>query len=281
MEDEPHLAALVLPALDLRSADGEALPEIGAAIGGKQLEQVESSAEHPDRHDVRVCVVVEAGCRRGRVRVVVLVGTHHAADLVAVERAVVAGDRAPEARDLDDQLRPEAAQEAEVAGDLVVLPDVVGDRGVDVPLQRGIVGDPAPRAGVQVSALRLLPSVAAALPGEHRTVVARLLRGPPRLSQPPVAVAKQRAGESRQPQVEEREDEELVPEDVAAVGLSVQAAGRHARRRSRQCGARRSAGDGRRGGSRCGSFVPRPPRWRSRTDATARARRGRACRAAR
>ena len=80
-----------------------------------------------------------------------------------------------------------------------------------------------------MSALSLLPSVAAALPGEHRTVVACLLRRPPRLSQPPVAVAEQRAGEPEQPKTQKRDYEELVPEDVAAVRLSVQAPGRHAR----------------------------------------------------
>ena len=164
--------------VDLRSADGEALPELGAAIGGKQLEQIERPAEHPDRHHVRVRVVVEAGCRCGRVGVVVLVGTHHAADLVAVERAVVAGDRAQKRAISRIISAPEIAQEPEVAGDLVVLPDVVGDRGVDVPLERELSGLQRPERGFRC---RRWVSSRPSLPlchGNIAPVVAGLLRRP-------------------------------------------------------------------------------------------------------
>ena len=58
----------------------------------------------------------------------VLVGTDHPADHVAIASRVVCGDARPEASDLDEDLRAEEGQELDVVGRLVVLPDVVGDR---------------------------------------------------------------------------------------------------------------------------------------------------------
>ena len=103
--------------------------------GGSALEHVEGATEAPDGHDVRVGVVVEAGLVAVRVALVVLVGTHHAADAVAVLDVVIGRDRRPEPGDLEHHLCAEEAQELEVARRLEVLPDVVGDRRVDVALE--------------------------------------------------------------------------------------------------------------------------------------------------
>ena len=195
---------------------------------GQDRDQIESPAQHPDRHQVRVGVVVETRLVGPRVAVVVLVGPHHAADHVAVAGVVVGRDAGPEAGDLEEQLGAVEGDEADVGGRLVVEPDVVGDRDVDVALPVRVIRQPALRARVEMQLLALLAAVGAALPGEHRPCVARLAGGPARLRQAPEAITEQRAGQLRQVEGQEREDEQLVPEDVAAIGLPVQASGRHA-----------------------------------------------------
>ena len=138
------------------------------------------------------------------------------------------GDAGPEAADLEQQLGAEDRHEAGVAGGPPVLPDVVRDRDVDVPLVAAEVRQPPPRLGVEVHGLGFLAPVGAALPGEHRALVAGLGGRRLRLVEAPVAVAQQRVGQLRDVVVEQREDEQLVPEDVAAIGLAVPAAGRDA-----------------------------------------------------
>ncbi len=73
--------------------------------------------------------------------------------------------------------------------------------------------------------LALLPPVAAALPGKQGPPESRLARRRARLAQAAVAVLQKGAGNLRQAQVEQGKDEELVPEDMAPVGLAVPAAG--------------------------------------------------------
>src|SRR5215207_2274301 len=75
--------------------------------------------------------------------------------------------------------------------------------------------------------LGLLLSVAAALPGVHGSPVAGFFGRCAGLIQPSVAIHEQLACDLGQPEVEERVDVELVPEDVPAVGLAVKAAGRN------------------------------------------------------
>lgn len=71
--------------------------------------------------------------------------------------------------------------------------------------------------------LALLPAVAAALPGEERSPVAGLAGRPAGFGEAPVAVLEEGSGQVGEVQVEEREDEQLVPEDVAPVSLAVKA----------------------------------------------------------
>ncbi len=80
-----------------------------------------------------------------------------------------------------------------------------------------------------MSDLRLLLPVAAALPRVHRPAIAGFQCGGARLAQPPEAIHEQPPRDLRQAKVEERVHVELVPEDVPAVGLPVQAAGGDAR----------------------------------------------------
>lgn len=75
--------------------------------------------------------------------------------------------------------------------------------------------------------LGLLAAVASALPRIHGAGPAGRGRRPARLAQTPVAVGQQGPGDLREMQVQEGQDEQFVPEDMATVGLAVQSAGRH------------------------------------------------------
>ena len=67
----------------------------------------------------------------------------------------------------------------------------------------------------------------APFPTPRRTLGDRLRRAP-RLRQAAVAVAQQRLRQDRQAQRQVGEDEELVPEDMPAIGFAMPAARRHA-----------------------------------------------------
>ena len=125
-----HLA----PAGDLGVGEPEAVGQCLAATLREQVEHLAGSLRDPRHHDVRVRVVAQPALGHVGVLLVELVRAHDAVDLIAVPVRVEAGDRGPEARDLEHHLGAVLAQEVEVLGDLVVAPDVVEDRGVDVPL---------------------------------------------------------------------------------------------------------------------------------------------------
>ena len=76
--------------------------------------------------------------------------------------------------------------------------------------------------------LGFLAAVGPALPREHRAPAADVARRLAGLRQPPPPVEQQRPRQFGHPQVQVREDEHVVPEDVAAVGLTVQATRRDA-----------------------------------------------------
>ena len=138
-------------------------------------------------------------------------------------------DVGPEAGDLQQHLGALGVQELGVAGGLAVLPDVVGDGGADVVLEAGVVGQPASRARVEVQALGLLAAVAAALPRVHRPGAAGVAPRPGRpASRRRWRYSSRARDTSGKCRFEVGQDEQLVPEDVAAVGLAVQSAGGHA-----------------------------------------------------
>ena len=100
-----------------------------------------------------------------------------------------------------------------------------------------------PDRGFRCELRAFLSSVAAGLPREHRARVTGQLGGTTRLDQPPVPVAQQRPGDRREPQVQHREDEQLIPEHMAAIGLTMQPARRDADVQILRCCTRPSAAD--------------------------------------
>ncbi len=195
---------------------------------GSRLRISAALAGHPCRHGVGVGVVVDAGLLRPRVAVVILVRPHDAADVVATRSFVEGRETRHETCQLEEQLRPPGAEGLLVPRPLVVLPDVVGDGHRDVPLQVGVVRQPAPGARVEMHRLRLFASVAAALPREHRPALPRRAGRGTRLWQAAVSVEQQGPRDLRQTARHERHDVELVPEDVPAIGLAMEAPSGHA-----------------------------------------------------
>ena len=126
-----------------------------------------------------------------------LVRSHHPMDLPAIAIRVEVRDRGPEARDLEHHLGAVVAQEVDVVRGLVVLPDVVEDRRVDVALVAREVGLPLTRERVDVDELRLLLAIAPALPRIHRSAVAGPLGAGARLADAPVAIHQQPASDLR------------------------------------------------------------------------------------
>ena len=228
VEGHEHLAAHLLPCAHLLVAEADLRPQGIAAARGEQLEHRLRRLADPRHHDVRVGVVAQASLGRVRMLLVELVRAHDPVDLPPVALRVVVGDGAPEARDLQQHLGAVVAEELEVVGRVVVAPDVVEDRRVDVALVAAEVRLPASGQRVEVHALGLLVPVAAALPREHGSPAADLARRRARLADPPVAVHEQPPRDLRQPEVEEGIDVELVPEDVPAIGLAVETARRDA-----------------------------------------------------
>src|SRR5882724_12098639 len=72
--------------------------------------------------------------------------------------------------------------------------------------------------------LAFLLSIAAALPGVHSPLVATLPGGPPGFREPSIAIEQERPGELGKEQIQRRKDEQLVPQDVSAVGFAVPSA---------------------------------------------------------
>ncbi len=119
-------------------------------------------------------------------------------------------------------------------------------RRADVALQVGVVGQPAARARVEV---QRWVSSRPSLPLCHGNIapaVAGLARAARRASrQPPVAVAAAAPGSPPGGAGSETGRRTARPRNVPPVGLAVQPAGRHARRRGRRCAGTRSAAGGR------------------------------------
>ena len=227
VERNVHPPADLLPVRQLGAVQPERLHQVQPVRQRQQVQRVEGAHDHPDRHDVRVRVVVDAVVGRVGIAGVELVGPDHAPYPEALAFFVVGGQADEEACDLGQQLGAVVDQVGEVAGDLIELPRVVGDGDSDVVGVGAGVRVPATAARIQVQPLTFLAPVAAGLPGEHRARVAGRARGVAGLRQAPVAVAQQRPGDHREPEVEDGEDEQFVPEDVAPVCLAVQSASRH------------------------------------------------------
>ena len=122
------------------------------------------------------------------------IGTHHATDLVTVRVPVQGRHAGPEQGDVEHQLGAIELQKLGVMGDLKVLPYIIGDRTSDVTLKIRIIRHPTLRVRVEIELVGLFLSVAAALPGKHRTPVPGVFGGRPSSVQPPVAVAQNGPG---------------------------------------------------------------------------------------
>ena len=225
-ERHGQTGADLLPALDLLLGD---LHELGQAVVDRvqPADQAGGLREHPRGQHVRVRVVAQAGAGGLGVAVVELVRAHDAVDLVAVRDGVVQGHGHEEPGDLHEHLRAVVRDEGRVLRDLDVPQHGVGDVQGDVPLVVGVVRHPHARARVPQLGGRLLGAVRAGLPRVHGAGPARGLGVGAGLVETPVAVHQQAAGDLGAAQREHGVDVDLVPEDVAAVALAVQAARPH------------------------------------------------------
>ena len=228
MPAEAHLSADVLPALDFLSGNVQEVQQLAAPAVGQHAHAFEGVLEHPDNHYVGVGVVVQARLVPPGIAVVVLVGPHYPAYVESVTCSVVGRQARPELGDLEDDFRAVLVEKIQVAGRLVVLPGVVGDGGVGMALQMRMVWQPPSRLWVQVHLLGFLAPVGPALPREHGAPAADVARRLPGLGKPPPTVEQQCSRQFGHPQAEVGIDEHGVPEDVAAVGLAVQATRRDA-----------------------------------------------------
>ena len=76
--------------------------------------------------------------------------------------------------------------------------------------------------------LGFFPAIAAALPGEHRSLVAMFFGVFPGPIQATTTVKQNRPGRIREMHVVERKDVQFIPEDVAAISFAMQPSGRDA-----------------------------------------------------
>ena len=176
----------------------------------------------PRHHHVGVGVIAQAALLVAWVLLVELVRAHHPVDLITLAVRVEPGDGRPEAGDLHHHLRAVVPQERQVPGGLEVVPDVVEDGRVHMALVAAEVRLPPPGQRVEVDPLGLLLALAAALPREHRPAEARLTGRRPGLVEAPVTVHQQLARDLGDTEAQERKDIQLIPEHVAAVGLTVE-----------------------------------------------------------
>ncbi len=227
---EPHdeLPRDLVPPLDLLPHQPDPFGQTGPMQVREGFEHLRGRCEQPRDHHVRVGVVAETLTIPIGILGVELVGSHHSDDLVAIGDRIPLRDGGPEPRDLEEHLGAIAGEELHVPRDEEVHPGVVGDCDVDVTLAEGRVGDPVAGLRIQVHDLALLSPVAPRLPREHRPVMPGGGRGTTRRRQPPEAVPEKGLGDLRDTHRQHREDEQLVPEDVTAVGLPVESPRRNA-----------------------------------------------------
>jgi hypothetical protein len=115
----------------IASSSSAASAEYASGRSARSSDRRGREAQVQPRHEVRVGVVIDHGR--------VLVGT---GDTMDVELALVRiePEVCPQARCLDQHLRPRLDQEVDVAMSLDVAPDRVGDVGVDVVLRGAMRG---------------------------------------------------------------------------------------------------------------------------------------------
>ena len=184
--------------------------------GAQQFHRLQPAGDVPPRHHVGEGVVVHV--------LVVFVGTD---DVPDVPLAVRLGHRArgPEPGSIEQDFRAGVEQERDVRGGAPVLPHGVGNVGTDVLLQ--LAAEHVHQLAVRPDhALgRRLHSGVGGFPGVERTPAADMRRLGTRAGQRVEAVHQQRPRRLRPDSGVERQQIGLgVPEDMAEIGISGQAA---------------------------------------------------------
>ena len=224
MEGDVHLAAHLLPGLDLLVGEVNPIAKRPPPPLWKYVEQPARNVRDPRHHHVGVCVVAQTGLIRVWIFLVELVRTHDAMYLIAATFWVEVSDAGPETGDLHHHLGARPEQEVAISRGLDVVPDIVEDGRAHMPLVLAQVRFPQPGAWVEVHDLGLFLAIAATLPGVHRAPVAGVTSQRAGLVEPAVPVHQEAPCNLRQPEVQEGIDVELVPEDVSAIGFPVEAA---------------------------------------------------------
>ena len=167
-----------MPLREFVVCQAEPLAQVQSISQRHQVERVQRPQDDPDRHHVRVRVVVDTVVGTIGVSGVEFVGTDHPVDVVAILLRVVCRSAHPEPGDFGEHFGSVVDQIRQVAGHLVELPRVVRDGDADVMSKVAGIGVPPTRPRIQVQLWAFLASVAAGLPGVHRTAVAGQLGGP-------------------------------------------------------------------------------------------------------
>ena len=191
MEWHKHQTADLVPPFQFATADSEGLQQVQPVAKGQGVKRVEGAHDHPHRHHIRVGVVVDAVIGAIGVTGVELIRPDHTADDVAPQWLVELRPAHPEPGYLGEHLGAVGDEVLQIAGHLVVLPDVVGHRDSDVVGPCAGIGVPTSGVRIEVQLLTFFPAVAARLPREHRSRVSGIAGGAPGRRQPALAVAKQ------------------------------------------------------------------------------------------
>jgi hypothetical protein len=112
----------------------------------------------------------------------------------------------PEKGNLKHQLGTVELQKLDIVGDLELLPHVVCDGTTHMTLTIGIIGNPALRTRIEVERIRLLLSVASALPGKHCAIVSGNSSGNAGFTETSVAIRQQGPSDLGYTKVEEWKD---------------------------------------------------------------------------
>src|SRR5271166_799877 len=113
-----------------------------------QLEHIARPIQYPCHGHICICAIIETAVLfeiRTGIPGVILIGAHDASDLVAIDCGIVRRCTSPETRDLKYHLGAVEVEKLIVISRLVILPDVIDDRGIDVALPKALIGYPTAR----------------------------------------------------------------------------------------------------------------------------------------
>ena len=211
----------LFPSADFRRLQAGLFHQLFKPFTAHSADDAHGLSDHPRTHQVGVGIVPEAALFAAGVFFVELIGPHHTFNAVASACRFFCGFADPEAADVDEQLGAILFHECHIAGIMLVLYGVIGNGKAYMPLQCAVVLTPFAGYGIEVDHLGFLPSVAATLPGEHRPFLTMCRCVLPGCFQPVVAVHQHRLRRIGEVHVVERQDVDLVPEDMSAVRFTM------------------------------------------------------------